>query len=30
LPGNPNLKALEQSRIDAIARAQKLVTEAGK
>ena len=30
LPGNPNLKALEQSRIDAMARAQKLVTEAGK
>jgi alpha-glucosidase len=30
LPGKQNLKALEQSRIDAMARAQKLVTEAGK
>jgi alpha-glucosidase len=30
LPGKQNLNALEQSRIDAMARAQKLVTEAGK
>jgi len=30
LPGKQNLKALEQSRIDAMARAQKLVMEAGK
>jgi alpha-glucosidase (family GH31 glycosyl hydrolase) len=30
LPGNPNLNALKQSRLDAMARAQKLVMEAGK
>jgi alpha-glucosidase len=30
LPGNPNLKALGQSRIDAMARAQKLMMEASK
>jgi alpha-glucosidase len=30
LPGKQNLNALEQSRIDAMARAQKLVIEAGK